>query len=76
MALAPDNSMSLEKKREMRSVHYQSCPGKCLGVPYVEIPTTIVMTWLKFSSYLSWPKSQQIYAGDLLVSCSLTLGMM
>ena len=76
LKLTPDTYLTSDEKKAFRLKHYLNCPGTCLPIPFVEVPFSIVDIWLQMNGWKGWPISQQRYAGDLMVSCSLTLELM
>ena len=59
LQIIPDDGLKEEERKQMRQRHYQSCPGKCLSVPYSEIPSSIVHHWLEIGKYQDWSSSKQ-----------------
>ena len=76
VSIVSDMPLTDASKIEMRRRHYHSCPGTCLPIPYVEIPSSIVKKWFQIPTYSSWSHSQQKQISDLMVSCSQTIGIM
>lgn len=54
-----DNDLNESQMKAMRQRHYLSCPGTCLVVPHMEIPSSIVNSWLEIGKYKDWPSSKQ-----------------
>ena len=59
MQIISDDSLNHVQRKTMRQQHYISCPGTCLPVPRVEIPSSIVKSWLEIGEYEDWPSSKQ-----------------
>jgi len=63
MSIISDRAMSMDEKKKMRKEHYNSCPGQCLVVPFVEIPSSIIEMWLRIEQFQSWSNTQQVRVG-------------
>ena len=63
LSIISDRKMNDDEKRNMRIRHYRSCPGVCLVVPHIEIPSSIIEAWLHIGRFWSLPLSQRLQIG-------------
>ena len=59
LEIISDDRLDKLQRKAMRQRHYLSCPGTCLVVPHVEIPSSIVDSWIEVGNYEDWPSSKQ-----------------
>lgn len=59
MEVVSDYHLRADDKMAMRKRQYYSCPGKCLIIPFIEVPSSILKMWLQIASFDTWSTAQQ-----------------
>lgn len=74
LRVVDDEALNASAVTSMRWSQYLNCPGDCSPVPSVGVPVSVLITWISDDA-LQTDKADRS-SHNLLVTCSLTLGML